>query len=85
MSFCIRATRSGSGTSPAESKAAAFGSAAVGEARLDVAQRFERADHETRAHEQHERERDLRDDEHVLCAMTFAAVAAASAAAAARR
>jgi hypothetical protein len=44
------------------------------EAGLHVPQRLERPDHETRRHQQDERERDLHDDEPVAGPMAFAAV-----------
>ena len=55
--------------------------AGIREAGVDDEQRLKRANHQARAHEQHERERDLRDDERALRAMLTAPAARAARAA----
>ncbi len=47
----------------------------LGEPRLNGAQRLERANHQPRAHQQHQRHRDLGHDQEVACPMTFSALA----------
>ena len=54
------------------------------ESRVHVSQRLERPDHQPRADEKHERQRDLRDDERVARAMAFPARARGPPAAAKR-
>ena len=75
----MRATRMASGSSCGGIAIRAIcNDSRLREAGIDVAQRLKRANHETRAHEQHERERHLRDDEHVLRAILRLTLSAAA-------
>ena len=72
IAWCIRTTASGSFTceSGIDSRTVCT-SLRAREPGMDVSQRLERADHQARADQEHQRQRDLRDDQHVARAMTL--------------
>ena len=73
MSFCSRTTRELGHDGLRNRDPEHLDLVGLREARIDVAQRLERADHQARGDQEHERERDLRDDERIARAMTFPA------------
>ena len=86
IAWCIRTTASGSFTwASGMLRLQRQHVLRIGEARIDVAQRLERADHQSRADQQHQRQRHLHDDQRAARAVTLAARAGVAAAAAQRR